>query len=333
MAAPGGESRILSESQYFQPAGRITLRAKAGRKRYPRPEPKGPGSRNPFMPRRKFLSTLLAAGSALLLAGCEAAFSVLKLVVPRSGYRLVEGQAYGTDPRQTLDIYVPDGLKGSAPVLLFFYGGGWQSGNRADYFAFGQAFASEGIITVVADYRLYPQVTYPAFVEDAAAALAHLRTIIARHGGDPARIFVSGHSAGAFNAVMLASEPAFLKKVGGDLSWIRGVIGIAGPYDFLPLRQSDYIAIFHGPDNRDAMPVNHVAGKRPPMLLAWGSADFTVGRRSIDRMEAALKKQGSLVEARIYPGVSHIGIILSLAHGFRGRTTLHQDMLDFIRSH
>ena len=285
------------------------------------------------MPRRKFLSALMAAGSALVLAGCEAAFSALRLLVPKTGYRTVEGVAYGADSRQKLDIYVPDGLKGPASVLLFFYGGAWQSGNRADYFAFGQAFASEGIVTVVADYRLYPQVTYPAFVEDAAAALAFVRANIAKHGGDPNRIVISGHSAGAYNAVMLASEPAFLKKQDGDLSWIRGVIGIAGPYDFLPLRQDDYIAIFHGANNRDAMPVNHVTGRRPPMLLAWGGADFTVGRVNIERMEAALKRHGSPVEARVYPGVSHVGIILSLAHGFRGRTTLHKDMLDFIRKH
>ncbi len=285
------------------------------------------------MPRRKFLAGLLAAGSALVLAGCDAAFSALKLVVPRTGYRTVTGQSYGADPRQTLDIYIPDGLNGPAPVLLFFYGGAWQSGSRGDYFAFGQAFASEGIVTVVADYRLYPQVTYPAFVEDAAAAMAHVRATIARHGGDPQRIFVSGHSAGAFNAVMLASEPAFLKARGGDQSWIRGVIGIAGPYDFLPLRQKDYIAIFHGANNRDAMPVNHVTGPRPPMLLAWGTGDSTVGRVNIENMEAALKRHSSPVEVRTYPGVSHIGIILSLAHGFRSRTTLHQDMLRFIRSH
>jgi len=284
------------------------------------------------MPRRKFLTALLATGSALVLAGCEAAFSALRLVVPRTGYRVVADQAYGPDSRQKLDIYVPDSVKAPAPVLLFFYGGAWQGGHRADYFAFGQAFAGEGIITVVADYRLYPQVTYPAFVQDAAAALAHVRANIAKHGGDPARIFVSGHSAGAYNAVMLASEPGFVQAQGGDLSWIRGVIGIAGPYDFLPLRQSDYIAIFHGANNRDAMPVNHVDGKRPPMLLAWGSGDWTVGRVNIERMQDALVKQDSPVTVKIYPGVSHIGIILSLAHGFRGRTTLHQDMLDFIRS-
>jgi acetyl esterase/lipase len=285
------------------------------------------------MPRRKFLTALLAAGSALVLAGCEAAFDVLKLIVPRTGYRVVADQAYGADPRQKLDIYVPDNLTGPATVLLFFYGGAWSAGSKDQYLAFGQAFASQGIMTVVADYRLYPQVTYPAFVEDGAAALAWVHGNIARHGGDPARVFVSGHSAGAFNAVMLGSEPAFVKAVGGDLSWMRGVIGIAGPYDFLPLVEDSYIAIFHGRNNHDAMPVNHITGPRPPMFLAWGTGDSTVGAVNIDHMEAKLKSVGSPVEAHRYPGASHIGIILSLAHGFRGRTNLHQDMLRFIRSH
>jgi acetyl esterase/lipase len=284
------------------------------------------------MVRRSFLATALGLASSLLLAGCDAGFAALRLVIPKTGYRVVPGQPYGADPRQMLDIYIPEGLQGPAPVLVFFYGGAWQGGSRADYFAFGQAFASQGIVTVVADYRLYPQVTYPTFVEDGAAALAWVRANIARHGGDAARIFLSGHSAGGYIAVMLGAEPAFVKARGGGLSWIRGVIGIAGPYDFLPLRQDDYIAIFHGANNRDAMPVNHVTGKRPPMLLAWGTGDATVGPANIDHMEARLKAVGSVVETRRYPGVGHVGIILSLAHGFRGRTTLHQDMLRFIRS-
>ena len=285
------------------------------------------------MVRRNFLQTALMAASALFLAGCDAAFSALNLVVPRSGYRVVEGQAYGADPRQTLDVYVPDNLAAPAPVLLFFYGGAWQSGSRAQYRAFGQAFASEGIVTVVADYRLYPQVTYPAFVADGAAALAWVHANIARHGGDPARLFVSGHSAGGYIAAMLGAEPKFIEAVGGDPGWMRGIIGIAGPYDFMPLTEASYIAIFHGANNQGAMPVNHVTGKRPPMLLAWGAGDGTVGAANIDHMEARLKSFGSVVETHRYPGVSHIGIILSLAYGFRGRTTLHQDMLRFIRSH
>ena len=284
------------------------------------------------MVRRTFFTAALGLASTMLLAGCEAAFSAFRLIIPRTGYRIVPDQSYGADPRQKLDIYIPAGLKGPAPVLLFFYGGAWQSGNRADYLAFGQAFASQGIVTVVADYRLYPQVTYPAFVEDGAAALAFVHANIARHGGDASRIFVSGHSAGGYIAVMLGAAPAFVEKAGGNPSWIRGVIGIAGPYDFLPLREDSYIAIFHGANNRDAMPVNHVTGRRPPMLLAWGTGDGTVGAANIDHMEAKLKSAGSPVETHRYPGVGHIGIILSLAHGFRGRTTLHRDMLRFIRS-
>src|SRR5689334_23463520 len=106
------------------------------------------------------------------------------------------GLAFGADPRQKLDLYVPEGLRGRAPVLLFFYGGGWQGGNRARYRAFGRTFAGAGVVTAVADYRLYPQVKYPAFVEDAAVALAFLRDHVVHHGGDPDRSFVCGHSAG-----------------------------------------------------------------------------------------------------------------------------------------
>ena len=116
------------------------------------------------MRRRGFVISALMSGMALLVAGCDAAFSVLNLAVPRSGYRVVEGVPYGADPRRKLDIYIPDNLKAAAPVLLFFYGGAWQSGERGNYLAFGQAFASQGIVTIVADYRLYPQVKYPAFV-------------------------------------------------------------------------------------------------------------------------------------------------------------------------
>jgi acetyl esterase/lipase len=218
-------------------------------------------------------------------------------------------------------------------VLLFFYGGAWSSGNRAAYLAFGQAFATKGIVTVIADYRLYPQVKYPAYAQDAAGALAWVHNHIAEHGGDPARVFVSGHSAGAFNAVMLGSEPKFIEAVGGKLDWMRGVIGVAGPYDFLPLTEPEYIDMFHGANNEDAMPINHVTGKRPPMLLVAGTADSVVGPGNADRMAARLTAHGSEAKVIKYPGAGHIGIILSLAPGFRGNTTLRQDMLDFIHAH
>src|ERR1700679_2349691 len=126
---------------------------------------------------------------ALAAASCSPV-TVLNLLVPRGGYHVLRDLPYGAGARQKLDLYVPDGLKAPAPVILFFYGGSWQSGSKATYLAFGQAFASRGIIVAVADYRVYPQVRYPAFVEDGASALAFVHAHVAQQGGDPARIFV-----------------------------------------------------------------------------------------------------------------------------------------------
>lgn len=278
------------------------------------------------------IKALIAAGLAALLPGCSP-FTAVNLLVPRSGYTVHRNLAFGTDPRQRLDIYVPLGLKASAPVLLFFYGGSWQAGNRTDYLAFGQAFASAGIVTVVADYRLYPAVKYPAFVEDAARALAWLHAHAGEYSGDPSRIFISGHSAGAYNAVMLGAEPKFIEARGGRLDWMRGVIGIAGPYDFLPMRDPEYVDMFHGRNNLDSMPVNHVNGVRPPMLLATGEDDTTVYPRNTASMAAKLRVFSSPVQEVHYSGTGHVGILLSLVPGFRGVTNLRQDMLDFIRTH
>ncbi|HKX36937.1 MAG TPA: alpha/beta hydrolase, partial [Rhizorhapis sp.] len=254
---------------------------------------------------------IAATGLAALLSACHPA-GLVDLLVPRSGYDVHHGLAYGQDPRQKLDIYVPQGLKAPAPVLLFFYGGAWQAGSRGDYRGFGQAFASAGIVTVVADYRLYPAVKYPDFVADAAAALAWLHAHAAEYSGDATRIFVSGHSAGAYNAVMLASEPDFIQARGGRLDWIRGVIGIAGPYDFLPMEEAAYIDMFHGRDNPDSMPVNHVNGKRPPMLLVTGDDDGTVTPRNTASMAAKLRAFSSSVREVHYPGTGHVGVLLSL---------------------
>lgn len=276
-------------------------------------------------------TALPAAALAGLLSACSP-FGAVNLLVPRSGYMVHRGLPYGADPRQKLDVYVPRGTAGAMPVLLFFYGGAWQTGSRGDYLAFGQAFASVGIVTVVADYRLYPGVKYPGFVADGARALAWLHGHAGDYGGDPGRIFVSGHSAGAYNAVMLASEAKFIQAQGGTLDWIAGAIGIAGPYDFLPMRDPDYIDMFHGRNNPDSMPVNHIDGVRPPMLLVTGNDDSTVYPRNTASMAAKLRSVNSAVREIHYPGIGHVGILLSLVPGFRGTTHLRQDMLDFIHS-
>ncbi len=266
---------------------------------------------------------LAAAGSGALSAGAP----LLNLTIPKSGYTVKPDIAYGGGPRARLDLYVPDGLNAPAPVILFFYGGSWQSGTKNIYRAFGQAFASAGIIAAVADYRLYPEVKYPAFIQDGAQAFRFLRETVGGHGGDPARIFVSGHSAGAYIAAMLACDPAYLEN---DAARIRGVIGIAGPYDFLPLYDPVLIDIFGGDRVMTTQPIKYARNKTPPMLLAHGTADTTVGAGNSRRMAKRLSGAGNSVELIEYKGASHLGIILSLAHGFRGGTTLRRDMLRFI---
>ena len=276
------------------------------------------------------VSHLVAALGGLLLTACV---PILNLAVPRAGYTVRGDVPYGTDPRQKLDVYVPDHLTKPAPVLVFFYGGSWQSGSKDVYRAFGQAFASKGIVTVVADYRLYPQVKYPAFLEDGAQAVRFVHEHAADFGGDPSHLFVSGHSAGAYIAVMLAVNDSYLKAAHADPSWIRGVIGIAGPYDFLPLYDPALIDIFGGDRNMATQPIKYADHKGvPPMLLAHGTADMTVGAGNSRRMAARLQRAGNDATVKEYPGATHLGIILSLAPGFRDNTTLYQDILAFITS-
>jgi acetyl esterase/lipase len=278
----------------------------------------------------KRVASVVAAAVSLLLTACV---PILNLAVPRAGYSIKPDIAYGADPRQKLDIYIPDGLTKPAPVILFFYGGSWSSGTKDLYRAFGQAFASKGIVTIVADYRIYPQVKYPAFVQDGAAAFRFVHETIAKSGGDPDRIFLAGHSAGAYIAVMLDSDLHYLKDAHADPAWIRGVIGIAGPYDFLPLHDPELIDIFGGANVRATQPIDYIDGKRAPMLLAHGIADDTVGVGNSRRLAKKLKSFDSPYEEIEYPGIGHIGILLSLAPGMRGNTTLRDDMVKFVLAH
>jgi acetyl esterase/lipase len=252
--------------------------------------------------------------------------------VPLGGVTGHRDLAYGENARNRIDLYVPDGLRGPVPVLLFFYGGSWQGGSKDIYDAFGRLFAREGIVTAIADYRLYPEVKYPAFLEDGASAVAFLHEHVASYGGDPARLFVSGHSAGAYIAVMLAVNDRYLTAVGGNTSWLRGVIGLAGPYDFLPLYETAMIDIFGGAREMATQPIKYAGNPSPPMLLAHGLADKTVGAGNSRRMAEKLLGGGNAVELKGYPGVGHIGIMLSLLPPFRRRTTLYADMLRFLRA-
>lgn len=278
------------------------------------------------MPLARALSHIAAlAGSA----GLQIAVPLFNRTVPRAGYSIRRDIAYGPEHRQKLDVYLPQDLTAPAPVLVFWYGGSWQSGTKDIYLSFGEAFAARGIVTVVADYRLYPEVKYPAFLEDGALATRFVCEHAKEWGGDPDSLFLSGHSAGAYIAVMLALRD--LPDV--ERAHVRGIIGIAGPYDFLPLYDKAMIDIFGGAREMATQPIKYAQNKAPPMLLAHGTADTTVGAGNSKRMAHRLTQYGNTVDVKLYDGATHLGIIISLAHGFRNNTTLHQDMLSFIASH
>jgi acetyl esterase/lipase len=273
---------------------------------------------------------LAALFRSLVYRGAVAAANAL---VPRSGYTRQRNIAYGGGARQALDIYVPDGLTAPGPVLLFFHGGSWQFGDKSQYRALGQAFASKGIVTAVANYTLFPPHGFPRFIEDGALAFQYVHAHAKDFGGDPERIFLCGHSAGAHIVAMLGANGEYLRAVGVDPSAPRGVIGIAGPYDFLPIKDPVLIELFGGAEVPETQPIHFVDGKRAPMLLAHGRDDTTVGAGNSKRLAQKLQSFGSDVVVRYYHRTGHIGILLSLAPGFRKRTTLYQDMLDFIAAH
>lgn len=213
---------------------------------------------------------------ALLLGACSP-LGLFNGVVPKDGgSRLAaSGVAYGGHSRQRLDVYAPAEKGGAArPVIVFFYGGSWSSGERGGYAFVGRALASRGFVTVISDYRLAPEVTYPGFVEDGAAAVRWVRAHAGDYGGDGERIVLAGHSAGAYIAAMLATDGRWL---GADRKAVRGLAGLAGPYDFAPFTAQASIAAFGGwPRPAETQPVAHADASAPPALLLAGAQDTTV---------------------------------------------------------
>ena len=267
----------------------------------------------------------------LALTGCSSA-DVLNFIIPRTGYSIHHDIAYGDNKRQHLDIYVPDKPDPSGSVIVFFYGGSWQKGNKETYRFVGQALASKGYVAVIADYRVYPEVYFPAFVEDGANALAWVHGHIREYGGNPSNIFLAGHSAGGYIAVMLTLNDSYLRAAGGKRSWIKGTIGIAGPYDFLPFTDPNIIALFSKVEDSKTQPITFVGPGVSPLLLLTGDQDDEVGAKNSQNLVAKLREFDDPVQERIYPGVAHIGIVLALADGFRSKAPILEDIDAFIHA-
>jgi acetyl esterase/lipase len=266
-----------------------------------------------------------------LLSACSPT-TIVNSLVPRSGYQVEKDVAYGPEERQRLDVYRPTAPGKSLPVVVFFYGGNWESGDKSMYLFAGEALASRGFIAVIADYRLYPQVRFPAFLEDAARAVAWTSAHVDELGGDRRRLYLMGHSAGAYIAAMLTLDYRWLDADGLDpRRAIAGTVGLAGPYDFLPLRSATLKAIF-GPEAQwpATQPINYVRGDAPPMLLATGTDDTTVGPYNSENLAERIRSEGGRVSERYYKGVGHAPLVGALAWPLRFTAPVLADAVQFM---
>jgi acetyl esterase/lipase len=272
--------------------------------------------KNAKLIRGRFTKSGISALVLALLSACSAT-TVLDHLISHDTYIGTAGVPYGPDPRHRLDIYKPLGnpVPAGVPVVLFFYGGNWSRGERADYRFVGEALASNGIIVLVADYRLSPQVDYVDILGDCAMSLQWALSHAAELGGDPARVFLMGHSAGAYNAAMLALDPRWLSVDGLAPNRIAGWIGLAGPYNFLPIIDPDVQAAFHWPQTpTDSQPINHATVKAPSALLLSGLNDHVVDpQRNTVGLASQLRAAGTNVDVRLFSHIGHVAIIAAMS--------------------
>lgn len=283
------------------------------------------------------LVLLFGGGTRLVVAGGAKSLNLAdRLLGDGDGATLqVAGQPYGPGARNKLDIWVPAGATKSdrLPVLVWLYGGGWYSGARGDYGFVGRAFAKQGFVVVIPDYRLVPKGHWPDFLEDSAAAVVWTQAHIADYGGDPDRIALAGHSAGAYNAAMLALDPQWMRAAGSDTGVIRGVAALAGPYDFYPFEKGGRAEVAMGdirPIER-TQPIAFARADAPPLWLAHGTADSVVRVRNSRRLAAAMAKAGGSATLRTYDGLSHNDLVMALTGPLSYKGPILAEMTDFLR--
>ncbi len=277
--------------------------------------------------------TGLVAALGAVLSGCSGP-GVLNALAANDTYTSRPDLRYGALPRQRLDVYLPVATAGPVPVVLFFYGGNWSRGERADYRFVGEALAARGVLTLVADYRLSPQVQWQAILADCALATRWAFDNAAALGGDAKRLFLMGHSAGAYNAAMLALDARWLlaqRLAPGNLA---GWIGIAGPYDFLPIRDPEVQVAFGWPDTpADSQPLAHVSGAAPRALLLAPQRDSVVDpQRSTVALGERLRQAGVPVRAQLFERVNHATVLGAVARPLRFLAPVLAEVLAFVEA-
>ncbi|QAY90069.1 alpha/beta hydrolase [Pseudomonas sp. ACM7] len=280
------------------------------------------------------LFSLIVGGVLLAVMTACSPLKLLNALTPDATYDKTEGIAYGPDPRQKLDVYAPRHPMENAPVVVFFYGGSWNSGSRSDYAFVGEALASRGIIAVLADYRLYPQVRYPLFLEDGARAVAWTHEHIGQYSGNPQRLYLMGHSSGAYNVAMLALDPGLLGAVGLSPHNLSGWIGLAGPYDFLPIKNPQVRPVFFWPDSPPrSQPINHVSRGAPPALLIAASDDELVNpARNTGGLARKLREASVPVQDLYFSRTSHATLVATLSRPMRGLAPVLDVVTAFVKA-
>ncbi|MDX2203135.1 MAG: alpha/beta hydrolase [Hyphomicrobiaceae bacterium] len=277
------------------------------------------------------LGAMLVAVAGVMVAMLDPAF-VLNLLAPRSGIRAEASVAYGPGERHRLDVYAPAKAQ-EAPVVVFFYGGSWQRGAKETFRFVAASLARRGLIAVIPDYTLYPQGRFPRFLEDGAAAVAWTKANAARYGGDARRIFIMGHSAGAHIAAMLALDGRWLARSGLDpRQHVAGLVGLAGPYDFLPIEDPIVQVIFESDAPELTQPITFVSGGEPPVYLGVAPQDTTVRPGNSERLAARLKASGARVELARYPRTGHVSLIGAMSPLLTFLAPVADDVAGFVHS-
>ncbi|AXB78380.1 alpha/beta hydrolase [Novosphingobium sp. P6W] len=242
------------------------------------------------------------------------------------------GIAFGTHG-QKLDVWRPARTDGRPlPVLVFWYGGGWVKGSRGAYAFAGRAFARQGFLVVVPDYRKVPDVRFPAFLVDGAQAVRWTRDHARDFGGDPGRIAIGGHSAGAYTAAMLALDPQWLRDEGVATGTIKAAVGLCGPYDFYPFTAKRAIDAMKGArDPQATQPIHFARADAPPMLLVSAGNDVEVGAHNANNLMARLHALGGRAVHIDYPGLSHEDVIMAVSVPFRSKGPVLADSVRFLR--
>ncbi len=269
---------------------------------------------------------------SLVLSGCvQLGFVAANVPAYFGDYSRMTDIPYGADPQQRLDVYKPDHALPGAPVVVFWHGGRWSFGDKSDYRFVAAALCELGYVAVLPNYRHYPQVKMPGFMQDAAQAAAWVSDHAADYGVDPTRLYFMGHSAGAQMAALLALDQRFLASVGKSDMPVAGVIGLSGPYDFLPFTEEDTRDMFGPPELYPlSQPINFVRAGAPPMLLLHGEADETVWPKNSRNLAAALTGKGVVVTLRIFPKLKHADTVAAMSAPARGRAPVVSEIRQFV---